>query len=270
MSSFGGLENERCPTRRPASHVPTTRPIARMASASTSDDGPREVIPDLFIGAMNSAFTATALDALRISHLLNCTLDVADPERTPPFGSWRVPVADDVHAPLHEHLEGAVAYLDAALTSGGRVCAFCHDGRSTAPAVVAFYLMRRRQMSLAAALDAIYAVRPDAQPNVGFWQRLVEAESWLRGGEDGDGEAPAAAVVDGPPSVSLQQYKWRFLRRQQQERAKPNEPMETEEAAAAAEARARAAMMQQLELGKAEVAELIRVNSEASWTSAGL
>ena len=174
-----------------------------------------------------------------------------------------------MHAPLHEHLEGAVAYLDAALTSGGRVCAFCHDGRSTAPAVVAFYLMRRRQMSLAAALDAIYAARPDAQPNVGFWQRLVEAESWLRGGEDGDGEAPAAAVVDGPPSVSLQQYKWRFLRRQQQERAKPNEPMETEEDAAAAEARARAAMMQQLELGKAEVAELIRVNSEASWTSAG-
>ena len=99
--------------------------------------------------------------------------------KTAPFGSWRVPVADDVHAPLHEHLEGAVAYLDAALTSGGRVCAFCHDGRSTAPAVVAFYLMRRRQMSLAAALDAIYAVRPDAQPNVGFWQRLVEATPGL-------------------------------------------------------------------------------------------
>ena len=53
---------------------------ARMASASTSDDGPREVIPDLFIGAINSAFTATALDALRISLPLNCTLDAADPE----------------------------------------------------------------------------------------------------------------------------------------------------------------------------------------------
>ena len=47
------------------------------------------------------------------------------------------------------------------------------------------------------------AARPRAQPNVGFWQRLVEAESWLRP----HGTAPL------PPSTSIQQYKWSFLER---------------------------------------------------------
>lgn len=192
-----------------------------------------EVIPALLLGA-HGDLDGRKLDELGVTHLLNCSRELPDPARhTAAFATWRVPVSDDVHEPLHEHLAGASAFLDAALASGGRVCAFCADGRSCAPAVVAYYLMRHHAMSLAAALDALTSARPDAQPNIGFWQRLIEAESWLRGFDE--------------PSVSLQQYKWRFL-----QRCEPGA--------------ARGALLQQLELGRAEVNEMIRVRSE-QWTA---
>ena len=198
-----------------------------------------EVVPGLLLGASSWAcMGGAALEARGVTHLVNCTPDAPDPVGVRgAFSLWRVPVADDLNAPLHAHLEVAAAFMEAALSGGGIVCAFCHDGNSTAPAVIAFYLMRQKQLSLAQALDAVAAARPEAQPNVGFWQRLVEAESWLR-----SGDATAAST----PSLSLQQYKWRFLQRM--------EPSEE-----------RGATLQQLELGRAEVAELIRVRSE-QWT----
>lgn len=213
------------------------RPNVNADAPSSSPAAAVAVSSDLFLGASSSpTFTAKALTELGVTHLLNCT--PAEPDQSGAFASWRVPIADDMHAPLHEHLQGAAEFIDAALAAGGRVCAFCIDGRSTAPAVLAFYLMRHRQLSLADALDAIAAVRPDAQPNVGFWQRLVEAESWLR-----------FSGADGVPSVSLQEYKWRFLERH-----------------CGAE---RGAVLQSLELGRAEVETLISVHSgREQWTSA--
>ena len=66
-----------------------------------------------------------------------------------------------------------------------------------------------------------------ARPNVGFWQRLIEAESWLRA---------------GPPSMSIQQYRWAYL-----EASRPTED--------------RGALLQQLELGLQEVQALVHRHS---------
>lgn len=192
-----------------------------------------EVIPGLLLASASSA-SAEALSGLGVTHLLNVTPDRPMPAREPPFFSWHVPVFDDLSSPLHEHLEGAAAFVDAALASGGRVCAFCTNGVSAGPTVVAFYLMRHKALPLADALATIQAARPDAAPNIGFWQRLVEAESWLRG--------------VGEPSVSLQNYKWGFLER--------NHP-----------GVAREEILRQLELGQAEVEELLRVSTN-EWSSA--
>ena len=148
---------------------------------------------------------------------------------------WRVPIDDDTSEPLHEHLEGAAAFVDVAVKAGGSICAFCGTGQSASPAVIAFYLMRYCGLSLAAALNTVCAARPDAQPNVGFWQRLVEAESWLHGAS----------------SMSLQEYKWQFL-----------------EGAAgeALGAAGREEILQRLQLGQAEIAELLRVHGSDQWS----
>lgn len=176
--------------------------------------------------------TAAALEALGITAVVNATVDAATPACEPALASLRVPVPDAMDAPLHAHLEGAAGFIDGALAApGGRVCAFCADGASVAPAVVAYYLMRHRRLSLGEALDAVGEAQPAALPNLGFWQRLVEAESWLR--------------PDEPPSLSLQQYRWRHL-----QRSYPGAE--------------RDAILQRLELAQAEVSELLRVRCEWS------
>ena len=146
-----------------------------------------------------AAATFDALAAVGVTHVVNVTPGLPTPQdaaEEPGLTTMRIPVDDDVNAPLHQHLDAAADFIAAALAAGGRVCVFCADGRSTAPAVVAFFLMRQHGCSLASALGAIGAVQPCARPNVGFWQRLIEAESWLR---------------SGPPSMSVQQYRWAYL-----------------------------------------------------------
>lgn len=188
----------------------------------------REAAPSLHLASADGLSASTLADA-GITHVVNVTVDMPFPAGAT-FAEWRVPIANDIGTPLHEHLEGAAAFIDAGLGSGGRVCAFCTDGTSAAPAVIAFYLMRHRKLSLADALAAVATGLPSAQPNVGFWQRLVEAESWLHGCET--------------PSVTLQEYKWQFLQRDD---LQPTA------------GKSRADIMQQLELGQAEVAALLEV-----------
>lgn len=199
------------------------------AAASDSISAPI-MQPELAVHlASAAAASPAALTALGVTHVLIANPSVPAPRRgdaEPPFATLRVSLNDDIDEPLHEHLDSAADFIGTAV-DGGRVCVICADGVSAAPAVVTFYLMRQHGTSLAEALDAIRAVHPRARPNVGFWQRLVEAESWLR---------------VGPPSMSLQQYRWAYL-----EQSRPGVE--------------RGVLLQQLELGQAEVLAMVHRHS---------
>lgn len=201
--------------------------VAKASSSSIS-----VVDEQLFLGSAAEC-DAGSLRALGVTHVVSVTVDEPAPDG---FECLHVPVADDLGAPLHFHLEAAAAFIHAATAppAVGRACILCGTGRSAAPAVLCYYLMRHRELSLADALGHVEAARPGARPNVGFWQRLVEAEAWLRG--------------EGQPSVSVQQYRWQHL-----ERAFPE---------AAASCDARGELLQQLASGHAEARELVRVRSE--------
>lgn len=171
---------------------------ALLSSELVGPHGPLQ----LHLSDAVAAADGAGLVARGVTHVLNVHPDSPMPDAALVSG-YRVPVVDDIGAPLHEHLDAAGSFIYGALASGGRCVVYCPSGTSAAPAVVAFYLMRYHSLSLSDALVAVRAARPRAQPNVGFWQRLVEAESWLRP----HGTAPL------PPSTSIQQYKWSFLER---------------------------------------------------------
>jgi hypothetical protein len=153
-------------------------------------------------------------------------------------GEWDVesmciPIADDIRAAIHEHFEPSATFIGGALASGGRVVACCDTGTSAAPAIVAYYLMRYHGLRLLDAVGAIREVQPHAMPNVGFWQRLVEAESWLH--------------VCATPSMSVQQYKWSYI--------------ESHESSECKGRAGRAELLQRLELAQAEVTSLLHHHS---------
>ena len=132
-----------------------------------------EVVPGLHIA---DAMSASLSSEAGITHLLNVTPDLPFPGASgAEFVRWRLPVDDDISAPLHEHLEAGAAFIDAGINSGGTVCCLCADAKSASAAVCVFYLMRFRKLSLAAALETIFAALPSAQPNVGFFARFITA-----------------------------------------------------------------------------------------------
>ena len=183
--------------------------------------------------ASAAAATTSALQGLGVTHIVNVTRNGPMPQhsstdsRELPYEVFRVPVENDLKSPIHEHLDAAADFMSRALSGGGTLCVFCASGMSAAPTVVAFFLMRQYGLDLADALAAVRAACPLARPNVGFWQRLVEAESWLR---------------DGLPSMSAQQYRWDYL-----EASCPGQTREE--------------ILQQLELAQAEALAIIHRHS---------
>ena len=66
--------------------------------------------------------------------------------------------------------------------AGKKILVHCFAGISRSPAVVTAYLMKRKGMTLKAALGQIVRVRPQVSPNSGFLQQLKEMEMELYGG----------------------------------------------------------------------------------------
>jgi len=64
-------------------------------------------------------------------------------------------------------------------SGGGKILVHCSAGISHSPMIVAAYLMRRKGMTLKAALGQIVRVRPQVSPNAGFLQQLKEMEKVL-------------------------------------------------------------------------------------------
>jgi len=63
----------------------------------------------------------------------------------------------------------------------GKILVHCSAGISRSPMVVAAYLMKRKGMTLKAALGQIIRVRPQVSPNAGFLRQLKEMELELFG-----------------------------------------------------------------------------------------
>lgn len=176
--------------RRLRYHV---RPPIRMSDATLSAilDQP------IFIGS-TAASEPSVLRGHGISHVVAVSLELPS-HLGQEFSCLHLPVADDIYAPIHHHLEPAASFIHSAIVGGGKVCVCCVVGASCSPTVVIYYLMRHALLSLAAALDLVTASHPPTQPNIGFVQRLTEAEAWMSG-----------CVT---PTLSVEEYKWRFLQR---------------------------------------------------------
>lgn len=172
------------------------------SSASTTQASPpsfcrvREGLCMCRVSAFASEDGASALLSSGVTHVVSLAVEALPPAANT-LTCLHLPLVDDIGAPLHEHLEPGAAFIYAALQAGSCVCVCCADAVSCGPALVLYYLMRHEGATLAEALQTVRRAHADAQPNIGFVQRLLEAEAWLLG-------APT-------PSLTVQEYKWHFL-----------------------------------------------------------
>jgi len=164
---------------------------------------PRQVVDSVFIGSstsFNSASAAIALADLGVTHVLNITTQLPNPQLPPgepPFVCQRIGLPDAPSSPLHAYFEGGARFIRTALDGDGVVLIACSSGGSRAAALLLYYLMRVEAMRLKVALATVRAAHPGALPNMGFMQRLLECESRL--------------FADEMPSLTVDEYRWIFL-----------------------------------------------------------
>jgi protein-tyrosine phosphatase len=116
-----------------------------------------EIIENLFVGDLGDAHSG-------FDGLIICVLD-EKPFDEPPNATWIPFLAEGIGS-----LDITASVIDNALTGGRRVLVHCGAGSERAPLTVAWFLNRRRAMSLDAAYDLLKRKRPIVQDRR-FWLR---------------------------------------------------------------------------------------------------
>ncbi len=122
--------------------------------------GATEIIPLLYLGDLQDAVNFDGI----IINLLN------DVPACEPHRSLHLPFLANGRASL----DTVAAVVDAALARGQRVLVHCEEGSERAPLVIAWFLMKRRSMTIDQAYELIKAKRPitrDRRKWLGMYNR---------------------------------------------------------------------------------------------------
>jgi protein-tyrosine phosphatase len=166
----------------------------------------QQICDKLWLGSLRAVFDKSSLVQNDIKYALTVAADMVEFfPRSSSGGSSPPSIAHDIfpmietteredtgfeeHAVVHiydsssenilEKLEPALSFLDHCLlnpTNSGGVLVHCAAGVSRSTSVVLAYLMTRKGMSLADALQFVRKVRPIVSPNPGFLDQLKVLE----------------------------------------------------------------------------------------------
>lgn len=155
--------------------------MGKLAQAPQDPASP--VLPSsLYLGPRSSASSKSFLTENSITHVLS--IGVNPSRKIDGVTYYRLSINDSIESPISKITDAACEIIDGAIASKqgtGRILVHCQAGISRSPMVVTAYLMKRKGMTLKAALGQIIHVRPQIRPNAGFLQQLKEMEMQLYG-----------------------------------------------------------------------------------------
>lgn len=165
----------------------STQPVTmtkakKSATKVASPSSVSLVVPSLYLGPCSAASSKQFLTTNSITHVLSVGASPTDPVDGVVY--HRISINDSVTSSISKVSDTACEIIDTALKSHngtGKILVHCSAGISRSPMIVTTYLMKRRGMSLKAALRQIILVRPQISPNSGFLQQLKDLEMDLRG-----------------------------------------------------------------------------------------
>jgi protein-tyrosine phosphatase len=128
----------------------------------------------LFVGSLSAAESKPFIERNHISHILTVAKDL--PVTIPPTHCHvkhkTVECHDHPMADILEVMPEALAFLQNAVESDGRILVHCASGISRSVTICAAFLMTQFGMGGKAALESIASVRAHANPNLGFRRQL--------------------------------------------------------------------------------------------------
>jgi protein-tyrosine phosphatase len=142
---------------------------------------PSQIIHNfLYLGSLQSAEDRRVLRDLRITRVVNLTVEGENPfENDPSFSYCLCPIDDRPDVDISLLFDSAFDFIEKARSEKQRCLVHCAMGISRSCAIVLYYLMKSQRISLCDAFHHVSACRPSVNPNRGFLSKLLKAEQNL-------------------------------------------------------------------------------------------
>ncbi|KAJ7102951.1 protein-tyrosine phosphatase-like protein [Mycena crocata] len=124
----------------------------------------------LYLGNLSAAESSQSMMRLGITHILSVCPDHL--ATSPTVKHFTLPMRDDEHFDILEHLPITCQFIQDALDAGGKVFVHCVMGISRSATVVCAYLMFSRRLSASQAIRVVRTRRPRSRPNYNFIRQL--------------------------------------------------------------------------------------------------
>ncbi|XP_067940634.1 dual specificity protein phosphatase 18-like [Watersipora subatra] len=133
----------------------------------------------LYLCSNAAAQQTSKLRRLRITAEVNVTPHL--PYSDLCIDKMRIAVSDISSVKISRYFVDFINFVDSVRRENGRVVVYCECGVSRSATLCMVYLMAAERMSLYDAYVHIKLIRGIINPNIGFWQQLVEYEERKRG-----------------------------------------------------------------------------------------
>ncbi|KAI0642259.1 phosphatases II [Trametes meyenii] len=144
---------------------------------------PSEITSRLFLSGLYTAVDEEQLIAIGVTHVVSVIeYRPKYPKTLTKLKTLHIPVEDNDHADLLQHLDITTAFIKTALEDRrNTVLVHCAMGISRSPTVVCAYLIATKGMSPHEALDFVTSRRAIVCPNLAFRRQLEMYTARLRG-----------------------------------------------------------------------------------------
>lgn len=160
-------------------HEALLRVKQKMANLR-KDSIPCKIEEGLYLGSVGAAMNRSTLKSLNITHIL-MVANSLPPFHPSDFVYKVISVSDREDVDISQNFEECFQFIDEAKRSGG-VLVHCFMGKSRSVTIVLAYLMRKKGISLAQALEHVRSQRRGVAPNPGFISQLKNLEKTLQVG----------------------------------------------------------------------------------------
>jgi hypothetical protein len=159
------------PSAADLNEPPTSKEYRRIFS---------EVIPgELFVSGWLVAEDWAQLDSHGITHVINTACTVSKCPFQGEISYLALSINDNRNEDIIAFVYPCIEFIEAAISSGGRVLVHCMEGVSRSCSIAIAYVMWKRGMSYVEAQAFVQAARPVCQPNPSFICQLLEFEKRL-------------------------------------------------------------------------------------------
>ncbi|OMJ82090.1 hypothetical protein SteCoe_17309 [Stentor coeruleus] len=137
-------------------------------------DNFNQVEKNLYIGDILTSINYKTLTQYNITHILVCGEELSC--RYPnEFTYMHIPIRDTPSTSIREYFEEVFMFISKGQRKGS-VLVHCAQARSRSASMVLSYLMKSRQVKYKKALEILKKNHPQAEPNPGFRNQLIQYE----------------------------------------------------------------------------------------------